>query len=65
MTFYGALFITDPTGEIIKQMDRETEGVIVVELDLDEIRDKRRSWGIYRYCRPEMYGILMTLGTGN
>lgn len=46
-------------------MDRETEGVIVVEFDLDEIRDKRRSWGVYRDRRPEMYGILMTLGTGN
>lgn len=65
MTFYGASFIADPTGGIIKQMDREIEGVIVVEFDLDEIRDKRRSWGVYSDRRPEMYGILMTLGTGN
>ena len=38
-------------------MDRETEGVIVVELDLDEIRDKRRSWGIYRDLDQKCMGF--------
>ena len=55
MTFYGSSFIAGPTGEIVKQMDRNKEGVIVAEFDLDEIREKRQSWGIYRDRRPEMY----------
>ena len=59
MTFYGSSFIAGPTGEIAEQMDRVTEGVIVAEFDLDEIRDKRRSWGIFRDRRPEMYGPIM------
>lgn len=59
MTFYGSSFIAGPTGEIVEQMDRESEGVIVAEFDLDEIRDKRRSWGIFRDRRPEMYGPIM------
>lgn len=59
MTFYGSSFIAGPTGEIIKQMDRTEEGVIVAEFDLDEIRDKRQSWGVYRDRRPEMYGQLI------
>lgn len=59
MTFYGSSFIAGPTGEIIKQMNRTEEGVIVAEFDLDEIRDKRQSWGIYRDRRPEMYGPIL------
>ena len=55
MTFYGSSFIAGPTGEIVKQMDRNKEGVIVAEFDVDEIREKRQSWGIYRDRRPEMY----------
>lgn len=55
MTFYGSSFIAGPTGEIVKQMDRNKEGVIVAEFDLDEIREKRQSWGVYRDRRPEMY----------
>lgn len=60
MTFYGSSFIAGPTGEIIKQMDRDKEGVIVVEFDLDEIREKRQSWGIYRDRRPEMYKSILS-----
>lgn len=59
MTFYGSSFIAGQTGEIIKQMNRTEEGVIVAEFDLDEIRDKRQSWGIYRDRRPEMYGPIL------
>ncbi|EDT76331.1 N-carbamoylputrescine amidase [Clostridium butyricum] len=60
MTFYGSSFIAGPTGEIIKQMDRNKEGVIIAEFDLDEIREKRQSWGIYRDRRPEMYKPILS-----
>lgn len=60
MTFYGSSFIAGPTGEIVKQMDRNKEGVIVAEFDLDEIREKRQSWGIYRDRRPEMYKPILS-----
>lgn len=57
MTFYGSSFIAGPTGEIVKQMDRNKEGVIVAEFDLDEIREKRQSWGIYRDRRLSLIHI--------
>lgn len=60
MTFYGTSFIAGPSGEIIKQMNRIDEGFIVAELDLDEIRDKRQSWGIFRDRRPEMYSAILS-----
>lgn len=62
MTFYGSSFIADQYGEITAQADRETEGILVAEFDLDEIAKVRREWGVYRDRRPEMYKILMSHG---
>lgn len=62
MTFYGSSFIADETGEIIQEMDRKKEDIIVAEFDLDKIAQRRRNWGVFRDRRPEMYNILMTHG---
>jgi len=62
MTFYGSSFITGANGEIIAQMTRSKEGFITAEFDLDEIAEIRRSWGIFRDRRPEMYKILSSHG---
>lgn len=62
MTFYGSSFIADETGGLVAEADRETEGVITAEFDLDAIAQKRREWGVFRYRRPEMYGTLLTHG---
>lgn len=62
MTFYGSSFIADETGGLVAEADRETEGVITAEFDLDAIAQKRREWGVFRDRRPEMYGTLLTHG---
>ncbi|MFI3237819.1 MAG: N-carbamoylputrescine amidase [Lachnospiraceae bacterium] len=62
MTFYGSSFITDETGELVKEADRETECVLVHSFDLDEVAQKRRAWGVFRDRRPSMYGALLTHG---
>lgn len=62
MTFYGSSFIADETGGLVAEADRETEGVITAEYDLDAIAQKRREWGVFRDRRPEMYGTLLTHG---
>ena len=62
MTFYGSSFIADETGGLVVEADRETEGVITAEFDLDAIAQKRREWGVFRDRRPEMYGTLLTHG---
>jgi N-carbamoylputrescine amidase len=59
--FYGRSFIADYQGEKIEEMDRTEEGIRVAEFDLDAIEDLRRSWGIFRDRRPELYGSLLTL----
>ena len=55
LTFYGSSFITDATGEVVEEMDRELEGFIMHKFDLDEMERERRSWGLFRDRRPEMY----------
>jgi len=59
--FYGRSFIADYQGEKIEEMDRTEEGLRVASFDLDMIRELRRSWGVFRDRRPELYGALMTL----
>ena len=36
--------------------DRTSDTVLVHGFDLDELRDMRLSWGVFRDRRPEMYG---------
>ena len=45
----------DGAGEVIQSMDRDSEGVITAEFDLDELERERFSWGLFRDRRPEMY----------
>jgi N-carbamoylputrescine amidase len=61
MRLYGASFISDHVGRIVQAADRETEVVLTYTIDLDEVREYRRSWGVFRDRRPELYGVLQTL----
>jgi len=64
-TFYGRSFIADWQGEKVAEMDRSEEGVRVQAFDFDMIRDLRRSWGVFRDRRPELYGALLTIDGQN
>ena len=55
MTFFGSSFIANEEGTKIKEMDRVTEGFISYEFDLDVIRKKRYSWGVFRDRRVDLY----------
>jgi len=65
ITFYGSSFITDNKGKKLAEMDRNSEGVVVVEVDLDAFRKERDAWGLFRDRRPAMYSPLMTLDGEN
>ncbi len=56
LTFYGSSFITDNTGALVECADRVSDTVLTHRFDLDELRDMRLSWGVFRDRRPEMYG---------
>ena len=59
LTFYGSSFITDATGEIMAQADRDNEMIITSVIDTDANREFRQSWGVFRDRRPELYGRII------
>lgn len=64
VTFYGSSFITDHTGQILVESDRESQDVITAKLDLESMRNERAAWGLFRDRRPDLYsGVLSLDGT--
>ena len=62
LTFYGSSFIADETGDLVEQAGRDSACILTHTFDLDEIRELRRSWGVFRDRRPEMYGAMGHFG---
>jgi N-carbamoylputrescine amidase len=42
-------------------MDRVEEGVRLQSFDLAAVGELRRTWGVFRDRRPELYGSLLTI----
>lgn len=59
LNFYGSSFIADNTGSLVAEAGRSEETVLTAEFDLDQCREDRLSWGVFRDRRPEMYGELV------
>ena len=59
--FYGRSFISDYQGEKLTEMDRIEEGVRLQSFDLAAIGELRRTWGVFRDRRPELYGSLLSI----
>jgi N-carbamoylputrescine amidase len=53
--FYGQSYFCDPRGKLLCEGTRNTDDVLVVDLDLDLIREVRNTWQFYRDRRPETY----------
>jgi N-carbamoylputrescine amidase len=62
MTFYGSSFIAGPTGAIVAEAPRAGRAVVTAGFDLDAVARQRRSWGLFRDRRPDLYGVLMQPG---
>ncbi|GIF39503.1 hypothetical nitrilase/cyanide hydratase and apolipoprotein N-acyltransferase [Actinoplanes xinjiangensis] len=58
ITFYGSSFIADPYGRILAQAPRDTEAVLVADLDLNQRRDWLTLFPFLRTRRPDTYGGL-------
>ena len=61
ITFYGSSFITDETGKVILEANRNEETVLVAEFDLDLLSHRRIEWGLFRDRRPDLYHPILTL----
>ena len=56
--FYGSSFICDDAGALVAEMSRTQEGFAAASFDLDEITERRASWGLFRDRRPDLYGAI-------
>jgi len=57
--FYGKSYFCNPRGKIIAQASRDSDELIVADLDLDQIREVRNVWQFFRDRRPETYDPLV------
>jgi len=65
LTFYGSSFITDNTGKVLAEADRESESVILAKFNLSQMEALRRGWGLFRDRRPDIYDRLLTCDGNN
>lgn len=56
--FYGQSYFCDPRGKIIAEGSRNTDDIVIADLDLDQIKEVRDTWQFYRDRRPETYGAI-------
>ena len=57
--FYGKSYFCNPRGKIVAQASRDSDELVVADLDLDQIREVRNVWQFFRDRRPESYGPLV------
>jgi len=53
---HGQSYFCDPRGQILSAAARNTDDIVVADLDLDMIREVRNTWPFHRDRRPETYG---------
>jgi N-carbamoylputrescine amidase len=59
VSFYGRSFISDQYGQLVVEASRDKPEVISATFDLDAIDATRRSWGLFRDRRPEIYNEIV------
>ncbi len=53
--FYGQSYVASPRGKILKKASRDKDELLVVDIDLDEVKEVRDLWQFFRDRRPETY----------
>jgi beta-ureidopropionase len=59
--FYGQSYFCDPRGRILAVGKRDSDDIVISDLDLDLIREVRNTWQFFRDRRPETYGSIVQL----
>ena len=61
--FYGSSFICDHRGDLVADLGRDGEGMVIASFDLDFLSTHRAAWGFFRDRRPDLYGSLCSTPT--
>jgi N-carbamoylputrescine amidase len=56
LDFWGASFVCDPFGQVLRRAAHDTEEVLIVACDLAKVEDIRRNWPFLRDRRIDAYG---------
>jgi beta-ureidopropionase len=59
--FYGQSYFCDPRGKTLAVGKRDSDDIVIADLDLDLIREVRNTWQFFRDRRPETYGSIVQL----
>jgi N-carbamoylputrescine amidase len=57
--FWGSSFICDPYGEIIKKAPKNKDNLLIAEIDLSMIEEKRNIWPFFRDRRIDSYNEIL------
>ena len=58
LEFWGASFVSDPFGVVLKRGSHTEEELLIVECDEERMEDVRRNWPFFRDRRTDAYGNL-------
>jgi N-carbamoylputrescine amidase len=61
--FYGSSFIADAGGALVAEAAEDVEAVITASFDLDQLRQARDNWFVFRDRRPDLYAPLGSFST--
>ena len=56
LEFWGASFVSDPFGGIIRRASHDQEELLIVDCDLHRLEQVRRNWPFLRDRRIDAYG---------
>jgi N-carbamoylputrescine amidase len=56
--FYGSSFIANASGALVTEAPEDAQCVITASFDLDQLRQARDNWFVFRDRRPDLYGPL-------
>jgi N-carbamoylputrescine amidase len=58
LEFWGASFVSDPFGSVLKRASHQSEEIVIVECNPARMEEVRRNWPFLRDRRIDMYGDL-------
>ena len=57
--FYGQSYLVDPRGQFVATASRDSDEVVIGDMDRALITEVRNTWQFYRDRRPETYGAMV------
>ncbi len=61
LNFYGKSFCSSPDGRLLDEPSGSQEGVVIVDIDLNEIKKTRKIWSFFKERKPELYKDILDL----